>query len=169
MIKLENVKNIPQRRDYTCGPASLRCLFHYYGVDVSEQELIDEGEIEEDGTSFKQMKYLAHKYDFSFYSKNNATLKDIENWLFKKNPVLVCFQAGPPNGLNGHYSVIVGIDKKYIYLNDPSNYFDGDRHKFINDRKMEIDKFLKHWWDIDDQIVKNWFAVIKPRKERNKK
>ena len=166
MINVE-VKARKQLNSWSCGPASLRTIFHFYGVNVSEQELIDDGDIGEEGTGFQTMRMLTRKYGFSFYSAHKGSLDDIKKWLSKGIPILVCYQEGEPNGNNGHYSVVNGIDDSFIHIADPSNYFEGDLKKFAEPRKITIEKFLNHWWEIDHGTkVRRWYSIIKPSKKR---
>lgn len=165
MINIE-VKARKQKTNYTCGPASLRTIFHFYGVNVSEQELIDDGDIGEEGTGFQTMRMLARKNKFSFYSAHKGNLESIKKWLSRNIPILVCYQEGEPNGDNGHYAVLHGIDEKFIHIADPSNYFEGDMKKFTEPRKITIEKFLNHWWELDHGTkVKRWYAIIRPKKK----
>jgi predicted double-glycine peptidase len=169
MIGVE-VKSRKQLNSWSCGPASLRTIFHFYGVNVSEQELIDDGDIGEEGTGFQTMRMLARKHNFSFYSAHKGTLNDIKKWLSLNTPILICYQHHEltPNGNNGHYSVVYGIDNYFVHIADPSNYFEGDLKKFTGPKKITIEKFLNHWWELDHGTkVKRWYAIIKPSKKKN--
>lgn len=166
MIKID-LRSRKQLQSWSCGEASLRTLFHHYGVEVSERELIDEGDITEEGTDFSTMRKLAREYGFSFFAKTNGSVEILEKYLKKKIPVLVCYQLGTPNGHNGHYSVISGIDSKYITISDPSNFVEGDGEKFTKNRKMEIDNFLKHWWETENsKVIRKWYAIVKLRRKK---
>ena len=167
---VEGVKPRKQLTEFSCGPASLRSLFYFYGLNVSEKELVDFGEIEEDGTDIKTMRKIARAYGFTFYSKTNASLADVQKYLVKNIPVLICYQLGVPNGKNGHYSVVSGISKDFVQIADPSNFWEGDGKKFANNRKMTTDKFLKAWFDMDNGIkIRKWFAILHPRSKKKKK
>jgi len=159
-----------QLRNYTCGPASLRSIFYFYGVSVSEQELVEAGEIKEDGTDVPIMRYLARQYGFSFWSKDNATITEMRRWLERKIPVLILYQDwGPPNGKNGHYAVITGINKDYVEIADPSNYQYADGNKFANTKRMSREVFLRRWFEVEKGIhYRKWFAIIKPSKTNGK-
>lgn len=155
-----------QNTNYTCGPAALRSIFLFYGVAVNEKELVDFGDIGENGTGFSTMRQLAHEYGFSFYAKHMGTLNDLKRLLDKQQPVLVCYQEGEPNGKNGHYAVIHGYDDTFLNIADPSNYFEGNHNPFADPRKVTIEKFMSHWWEIDNgQKIKRWYAIIQPRKQ----
>ena len=167
-IIIDGVKPRRQLTNYTCGPGALRTIFHFYELDVPEQELIENGEIEEDGTSHQQMRKLVRKYGFKFYSKSNGTLDDIKKWLKEECPIIVDYQDydnGKLTGWSGHYAVIYGIDEKFIFLSDPANYYEGDGKKFANNKKMEIENFLRRWFDLDENEdeVHGWFAIVRPK------
>jgi predicted double-glycine peptidase len=163
-MQLQKLKARKQRRNYTCGPAALRTIFYFYGYSASEQDLIDEGEIGEEGTSHSTMRFLARKHGFSFYSKTKASIKDIEGWLDRKIPVLVDYQAyGPFNGNSGHYAVAIGLDAEWIELADPANYTEGDGKKFTENRKIKRSEFLQRWFDTGETQVYKWMAIIKKK------
>lgn len=170
-VKIEGIKSQKQKTNYTCGPASLRTIFYFYGKSISERELVKVGNIGIEGTDFPTMKKLARKYGFSFYSQENGHLKLIEKYLESNIPVLVCYQDyGVANGKNGHYAVITGINKDWIEIADPSNYFEGDYQRFAEKKRMRKDIFLGRWFEDEyDYRFKRWFAIIKPtRKQRSK-
>ena len=167
-IIIDNVKPRKQNTNYTCGPGSLRTIFHFYGYDIPEKDLIFTGEIEEDGTSHQQMRKIARTYKFKFYSKSDATLDDLKFWLKRDCPVIVDYQDydyGKLDGHSGHYAVVYGIDDHFVYISDPANYEDGDGKKFANNKKMEIENFMKRWFDLDEKQhnIKRWFAVVRPK------
>lgn len=167
MTKIEGIKPRKQLKNYTCGPASLRTIFYFYGKSVSEQELVEKGEISTEGTDFLTMRRLANKYGFSFFSQENGHLKSVTKYIEKGIPVLVCYQDhGVANGKNGHYAVITGIDKDWIEIADPSNYWEGGYQKFALKKRMRKDLFLKRWFEDEyDHRFKRWFAIIKPKKK----
>lgn len=168
MNKIElQVRARKQLKNYTCGPASLRSIFYHYGFTYSEQELVLEGEIEEDGTDFKTMRKLAHTFKFTFYSRENGSVDELKKWLAKGIPILVCYQDyGKPNGHNGHYAILTGVSPDYVVLSDPSNYWEGDGLKFASSKKMAIDNFLKRWFEVENGVkVKRWFAIVQPRRK----
>jgi predicted double-glycine peptidase len=165
-----NLRACKQSTNYSCGPAALRTIFNYYKVKVSEKELLLLGDIGEEGTDFKTMKKLSNEFGFTFHSRENGNLEIIKKYINKDIPVLVCYQMGQNNGNNGHYSVVYNIDDSFIHLADPSNWIEGDRKKYSENRKMLIDTFLEHWWEEDIKVIKRWYAIIKPRKvHENKK
>lgn len=74
-----------------CGPASLKILLSYYGINKTEDELAEmmAGYSKELGASDQDIKNAAKKLGFKVKIKNNSSFKDIENWLKKDVPVVV--------------------------------------------------------------------------------
>ena len=173
MPHVEGVRPRKQLKMYTCGPGALRTIFYFYGVRVSEKELVDTAGIDDEGTSEYQMRLLAHEYGFSFYGRNNGHLKEVSKYLEKGIPLLICYQDhGAPNGDNGHYAVLTGVEKDWVEIADSGNYFVGDGQKFAASKRMAKENFLRRWFEVeqyDDGTtlkVRRWFAVIKPRKKK---
>ena len=167
MLEITDFKIRKQLLEYSCGIAAVRSIFLYCGLSISEQELREKIGITKDGLSHKQMRKLVRMYNFSFYSKSNSSILDIEKYLSKNIPVIVNYQSGKPNGENGHYAVLVGYDAEYVKIADPSNYYEGDGKKFSNTKLMTRKDFLDRWWDINPNSNedKKWMAIIKPKKK----
>lgn len=134
-----------------CGPASLKIVLDYYGVEKSEKELADLCQHHKEyGVDDKKIKRAAEKLGFSVKIKNNSTFRDIEKWLDRKIPVIVnWFTVGrrdyPESEIaGGHYSAVAGLDKKYIYLQDP---------EIGRIRKLKRDDFIKVWFDTKGEYI----------------
>ncbi|PIR92291.1 hypothetical protein COU01_02405 [Candidatus Falkowbacteria bacterium CG10_big_fil_rev_8_21_14_0_10_44_15] len=139
------LKPYRQTRGYLCGPASLRIVFRYYGVDVAEKMLAKVcGSSKTLGTSARGIKKGAEYLGFKAIIKDDSNLKDIEQWLNKKTPVIVdWFTRGrrdysDSDIAEGHYSVVAGLDDEYIYLQDP---------ELGEIRKMSRQNFKQVWFD----------------------
>ena len=173
MPKIEGVKLRKQRKAYTCGPASLRIIFYYYGHRVSEQELVDFAEIDENGTSEYQMRQLAHKYKFSFYGHANGHLKDVSKYIEKGIPILICYQDyGKIDGNSGHYAVLTSVDKDWVEIADPANH---NGTPIAHSKRMMKNNFLYRWFEDEiyndgtKQRIKRWYAIIRPKNLRKSK
>ena len=169
MTRVENVKARRQLTNYTCGPASLRTIFHFYGLDVPENELVSYGDITTNGTDPQTMRFLAREYGFSFFAKKNGTIPELIKWLERGVPILVMYQDwGPPNGKNGHYAVLTGVGKTHVEIADPANYVFGEKKRFSRTKRMRRDVFLRRWFEFEDGGIyyKKWFAIMKPKKKR---
>ncbi|MEK7540946.1 MAG: cysteine peptidase family C39 domain-containing protein [Patescibacteria group bacterium] len=67
-----------------CGPASLKIVLEYYGVNKSEEELAKmAGHKNGLGIDDRGIKNVAEKLGFKVKIKNNSNYKDIKKWLKK--------------------------------------------------------------------------------------
>jgi predicted double-glycine peptidase len=140
---------------------------NFYGYKVSEKELIHDGDVEEEGTSFEQIRAIAKIHNFTLRTRQHGSFNAIKKLLKKNIPVLVDYQSGSNTGQDGHYTVVVGLDLFYIWLADSSNYVEGDlKSKFVPINRMRKTTFLEHWWDTDADLptgkVIGWYGVLKP-------
>jgi len=142
-----------------CGPATLKILFGYYGINKSEKELAKISGWNKDlGINDKAIKKVAEQLGFKVKIKNNSTLKDIEDWLKKGVPVIVDWftrgRSDYPNSAvpDGHYSVVAGLDDKFIYLQDP---------EIGKIRKLSNEDFLTVWFDFAGKYIKPKELIIR--------
>ncbi len=135
----------------TCGPASLKMVFEYYGLEKSEIELAQIcGTTYEMGISAEGLKKGAEAFGFTVEIKDYASFEDLEMWLNKKVPVIVdWFTRGRMDYdhtevPDGHYSVVVGLDNDFIYLQDPE----------IGElRTLTREDFMKVWFDFTGKYI----------------
>lgn len=142
-----------------CGPASLKIVFDYFGVNKSEKELAKLiGVTKNLGTGVDGLTRVAKQIGFKVSIKNNGSFVDIEKWLAKGVPLIVdWFTRGrqdysESDVADGHYSVVCGIDSKYIYLQDP---------EIGSIRKIEKDDFKRVWFDFAGEYIKPNELIIK--------
>lgn len=142
-----------------CGPASLKILLSYYGIEKSEKELAKLcGTDKNLGTDDLGLKRAAESFGLKVKIKNNSSFKDIERWLEKEVPVIVSwFTRGridytDSDVADGHYSVVCGIDEKNIYLQDPETG---------NMRKLEKEDFMTVWFDFSGKYIKPNELIIR--------
>src|SRR3989344_6607043 len=128
-----------------CGPASLKIVLEYYGLSKSEDELAQLCKFKKGlGVDDRGIKSVAERLGFKAKIKNNSSFKDIEKWLKKGVPVIVNWFTRGRNDYpesetaDGHYSVVCGLDDKFIYLQDP---------EIGKIRKIKRDDFMKVWFD----------------------
>lgn len=127
-----------------CGPASLKMVFGYFGLKLTEKKLVEiSGCSKSRGIGAEGLVRVAQALGFRARIKDFSDLKDIEEWVNRKRiPVIVdwfAFEAG-------HYSVVSGIDKENIYLEDPSL---GHR------RAMKLATFKRLWFDFPTDYLKS--------------
>ena len=103
------------------------------------------------GWNDKDIKKVAEKLGFKVEIKNNSSFKDIEKWLKKGAPVIVDWFTRGRNDYpesetaDGHYSVVCGLDDKFIYLQDP---------EIGKIRKIKRDDFMRVWFDFSGEYIK---------------
>ena len=149
-----------------CGPASLKIVLGYYGLDKSEKELAQLCKVDKNlGVDDEKIKRSAEALGFKVRIKNNGSFKDIEKWLDKNVPVIVnWFTKGRQDYsesevADGHYSVVIGLDEKYIHLQDP---------EIGKIRKLKREDFMRVWFDFkgeymrsDELIIRQLIAIFK--------
>ena len=142
-----------------CGPASLKIVLDYYGVSKSEKELARlVGTTQRLGTDEKGLVRAAKRLGFKVIAKNNSSFDDIEKWLGRGVPPIVdWFTRGRSDYsdsevADGHYSVVFGIDSKYIYLQDP---------EIGGIRKIERDDFKRVWFDFKGELIRPSELIIR--------
>jgi predicted double-glycine peptidase len=131
-----------------CGPASLRGAMDYWGVIASEAEIAEiAGTTPEKGTSKEGLIKAAKHFGFDVFIKENASLDDLRKYVKEEIPVIVAWFCKD----DGHYSVVVDINKNNIILSDPAL-----KKPFIygNTRKMSCKKFQRLWFDFPDDFIK---------------
>ena len=142
-----------------CGPASLKIVLKYYGVEATEKELVRLVGVSFNlGTDDKSLARAANSFGFKVKIKNNSNFKDIEKWLDQKVPVIVnWFTRGRKDYsdsdiADGHYSVVAGLDDKFIYLQDP---------EIGGIRKLERDNFRRVWFDFRGEYIKSDELIVR--------
>ncbi len=119
-----------QSTEYSCGASSLQAVLSYWGKDVDEQELMQRLHTSpETGTYVGDIARVAREFGFNAEVKENLTLEDLHAALKKDLPVIVCGQAWrsredsdksvQEDWENDHYVVVLGMDDKYVYYQDP--------------------------------------------------
>ncbi|KKS74108.1 MAG: hypothetical protein UV45_C0012G0004 [Candidatus Azambacteria bacterium GW2011_GWB1_42_72] len=106
-----------------CGPASLKMVLEYFGMEKSEEEL---GQLTHCG--------------FNALIKDMADFDDIKKYLDQEIPVIVDWFSEN----DGHYSVAVNMDKENIYLQDP---------EIGSIRELPLETFKRVWFDFPDKFI----------------
>ncbi|MEI6296405.1 MAG: C39 family peptidase [bacterium] len=142
-----------------CGPASLKIVLNYYGIDKTEKEIAKiAGLVKGIGVDDKGIVKAVEFFGLKAEIKNECDFKDIENWLKKGVPVIVdWFTRGRSDYddsevADGHYSVAFGIDDKNIYLQDP---------EIGHERKIDKEDFMKVWFDFTGYFLKPEELIIR--------
>jgi predicted double-glycine peptidase len=142
-----------------CGPASLKIVLNYYGVEKSEKELAKlAGTNKQWGTSAKGLVKAARYLGFKMIVKDNCTFRDIEKWLKKGIPPIVNWMTrgrmdySDVNVPAGHYSPVCGLDDKYVYLQDP---------ELGKIRKLVREDFWQVWFDFPGRTITRHNIIIR--------
>jgi len=125
------VPDVRQSQSYSCGAASLQAVFNYWGIDEREGTLIEElNTTEEAGTPPESLVRVARAHGLQAELRTNLTLVDLEQLNADRIPVIIACQAWRvPDEVNlswddiwddGHYMVVIGLDKDNVYFEDPS-------------------------------------------------
>ncbi len=125
-----------------CGPASLKMVLDYYGVLVTEADLVKAaGASKKEGASKEGLIKAAKCFGFEVFSKEKSNLGDLRRFIKRGVPVIVDWFSGD----EGHYSVAVDIDQKNIVLMDP---------ELKGKRKMPLETFQRLWFDFSGKSIK---------------
>ena len=134
-----------------CGPASLKIVAKYYGIEKSESELADLCETDKlSGTTAAALCEGARELGFEAEVIDRASFKEIEVWLRRGVPVIVnWFSPGRPSRLNssmpdGHYSVVSGLTPHSILLQDP---------EIGTQRRIKRSDFQRVWFDFRGETI----------------
>lgn len=131
-----------------CGPAALKMVLAYYGVHKTERELGRlAGTTKGRGTGAEGLVAAARQLGRKAGFKDNQSLTTIRIYLRKKIPVIVDWFSQD----DGHYSVAVGMDKKFIYLQDP---------ELGGVRKLTLTEFYRVWFDFPGDYLKTKADLI---------
>ena len=127
-----------------CGPAVLKMVMGYYGVNKSEQELAKlVPDIDKKGTTGEVILKIAKKFGFDGFIKDFATLDDIKHEITinRRPPIVDWFSVN-----DGHYSLAVALGTKNIYLRDP---------EYKSLRKLPRNEFFRVWFDFRGDFLKS--------------
>lgn len=125
------IKNFPELRqtfNYDCGANAMLSVLIYYGVDLTENEVMDIiGTNPKYGTPINGFKKVAKKFSLK-YKEGEITIDHLKKCIDKGKPVIIALQAWNIKKVknwedeweSGHYVIAVGYDHKRIYFEDPS-------------------------------------------------
>jgi len=146
---IRKIKPFKQSRGY-CGPASIKMVLCAYGINKSEKELArltKSSRIK--GCSEKNIVKVAKEFGFQGYIKQNSSIKELKSLISKGIPVIVDWFS-PEEA--GHYSVVVGFEKKDIIIADPH---------FGKLKKHKINWFEERWFDVvKEKLILREIIVI---------
>jgi ABC-type bacteriocin/lantibiotic exporter with double-glycine peptidase domain len=151
-----DIKPVKQSKNL-CGPATLKMVFAYYGVDKPESYLARLSKADPNkGTKAENMVLAAEKLGFDAYFKDNCSLKELER-LVKEESIPVIFNWFCQDGM-GHYSVAVDLTKRYVYYVDPNI---GKKDKLTRTNFLErwLDYYGNYPRDPEDFIIRRMIVI----------
>lgn len=144
-----------------CAPATLKMLLMFWklpGAELSDTELASCCKTDPKlGTSNEQFIETARSFGISARVEHSGTFENIETWLTKGIPVVVdWFSPGRRDAHegdmpDGHYSIVVGLDEKNIYLQDP---------ELGALRTISRDQFMRVWFDFKGEAITTWNDMV---------
>ena len=122
---------VRQSSGYTCGTAALQAVLYYWQVyDGNESGLTrPAGTTQAEGTPPEGIIKGAKKFGLAAYYKEMTPAAELRAALDRGEPVILDIQAWPDNPgempwaerrEDGHYVVLVALDREYAYFMDPS-------------------------------------------------
>lgn len=148
--KIIQVPYFKQKRIHTCGPASMKMVFRFFGLHTKESELAKMMKTEKEGTKYKALIGIARKKGFYCYVHEKASLNQVRHFIDIGLPVIVNYTE--PDTEEGHYAVVVGYDKDRVVIHDPWN---GQRFR------LKFREFERRWAD------KNHWVLVLSKREFN--
>lgn len=161
MFTLDRITQISQSH---CGPAVTQMLLSHLGYKVSQKRITEASGakrfLKTRGTRVDQLSRAVRKLAPStiLLYKKRASIRDIKTLIKQyKYPVGVEWQGifkeldEDDDGDLGHYSAVVGFDRKNkeIIMLDPTRDY---KRKY---RRLKIAAFRKRWWDRNIMKSKN--------------
>jgi predicted double-glycine peptidase len=145
--RLNPLPLVRQSTPYTCGVACLQSILYYYGQEWPEDILARElKSTEAEGTNYHEILRFARSRGLTAQEKEGMTIDDLRRACAVGRPIIVAYQAWgarPDMYANdwedGHYSIVVGVDREKVYLMDPSTL---GNYAFI-----PIPEFEARWHD----------------------
>ena len=120
-----------QSTEYTCGPSALQAVLRYWGKDVAEDEIARlAGTTSEVGTFPEDLVRSAKALGFKAEVREGLTLDEVQKFTAAGHPMIALAQVWlSAKGMggksveeewdSGHYIVVLGVDKDYVYFQDP--------------------------------------------------
>jgi len=150
------IKPFVQSDPSLCGPAVIKMLLNYYGIEASESEIAERcHHTYEVGCTDLQMKEALESYGLAVKIYENSSIEDLKYWINHRIPIIIDWfsVSGSDDDVgSGHSSIVVDVDTERVYLIDPWN---GDV------RKIKHKNFLGVWFDWrTDPYITTWENMI---------
>jgi predicted double-glycine peptidase len=157
-----------QTFDFDYGAKALQIVMAYYGMDISEGDLMKELRCDTKGTPVQNMVSVAEAKGFDVVSKCGFSLEEVKQLVDGKHPVIVLVQAWAERYMtledwradndDGHYVIVMGHHGGIVVFEDPSSF-----HRTW----MTEEEFIARWHDVDprtQQKLEHFGMVLLGRK-----
>ena len=141
-----------------CGPAVIKMVFDFYGINKTEAEVAILSNKDDDlGISDEDIKRTLEGEELKVEIKNFASFEDIKTALDKGAPVIVNWMTRgrydyeEAEVADGHYSVVIGIDEENIFLQDP---------EVGRMRTIPKEDFIRVWFDFTSDHIEKWEDMV---------
>lgn len=162
-ILLVPVKPVIQMNGYECGVACVQTILGTRGLKSNRLSLKKKlGTNRSYGTLSGNIKNLLRDHGLKTKERFEAKIEDIETELGKGKLCLVAYQAWGKKKYykklqSGHYSVVFGFEKDYLWLADP--FVKGERVRYRRGvRKIRKTVFEGRWMDADG--LDHWMLAV---------
>ena len=144
-----------QEKSTTCGPACLKMILAFMGMNYSENELETICETGWLGNTCEEIVEGAKKLGFKSEVLENIDIEELKQLLESNYPIIALLSPsilyGGIVGF-GHFVVIIGFDELKVYYHDPA---------FEKDLGKPIDVFFEAWEKYSLKGVKIWKSIKK--------
>jgi uncharacterized protein len=124
------LKRTRQCTEYSCGASALQMVLSYWGREVAETKLMKLLKTTpEAGTYPENIVSGAQALGFDARIKENLTLGEVAKFTADGKPMIALAQvwrsqsnsgrSAAEEWDNGHYIVVLGVDARYVYFQDP--------------------------------------------------
>ena len=137
--------------EYSCGACALQAVMSYWGKNVDEIELMNVLQTtSEEGTYPENIVRGARALGFEAEARDHLSLEEVEKITAGGAPMIALVQAWRSETRaadsaagewdNGHYIVVLGVDKDHVYFQDP--------FARMSKAFMPRATFVKHWHQV---------------------
>lgn len=161
------IKPVVQKNHFECGVACVGTILKTMGLKYNRESVKKHlGTNMEYGTLPRKIKDFFESKEIRCREKFGAEIKDLENNLKKGRLCLVAYQSWGNKKYfetleSGHYSVVFGYEKDYLWLADP--FMKNKKARYEKGvRKIKKEVFGERWVDEDGKkkLYKNWYLAI---------
>jgi len=154
------IPDAKQNTTYDCGVVCVQLVLAYYGIEKTEPQIRKSLKTNKKwGTEIRQIKRFLKQKNFKLFA-GSLTDNQIKQFIRRKIPIIILFQAWAPDGTNyrhctqwGHYAIISGYNSRGWIIEDPWIFGKG----IISYRQMK-----KQWHADDDngKLISNFGIAV---------